>query len=231
MATTDIDICNLALLMMDNADNYVTNITSAPVTKEDRAFTLCYTHIRDLVLEAFPWGFASKLAKITVDASAPTFGFLYRYAYPNDCVALRKISDSEIFTDPCPNYEIRAGYIECDVPSYLYVNYTYKHTTPANYPERFVHALAARLAVETAGSLIGASTAKIAQLMAGYKAIIAECHRIDAVEDSSKQNGYAGLISIRGGCRWRRRKGKRKARRKGAASWRRSFSITSPGGN
>ena len=176
---TEVDICNMALQKLGNADNYIDKLSDA--TKEARALNRSYAPIRDLVLADFPWNFAEVWAVLTADVGSPAYGYTYQYAMPSDCLQMRIVSDNELLTEPFPQWKRVGSWIYCDVPTNIWVVYTGRMTVATLFDNRFCHALAARLALETAESLIGASANKKAELYQEYQALTKQAHRIDAV--------------------------------------------------
>lgn len=52
-----------------------------------------YADVRDRVLSELDWGFARKFAELQ-DIGTPPVGWQYRYRYPIDCLAVRRIIDA-----------------------------------------------------------------------------------------------------------------------------------------
>lgn len=103
--TTDIDICNRALIAMGSRAQ-IASLSGS--TLESIRCNQLYASTRNQLLRGCPWGFASTFAALTLfkaapgtpentgsavqwNSSFPAPGWLYSYRYPDDCVFLRAI--------------------------------------------------------------------------------------------------------------------------------------------
>ena len=152
-----VSICNLALSNVGKE-----NINSLDeASSEARACRQFYPHVRDILLQVYPWSFAGKsksLAEVTNDKQGD---WLHAYDYPTDCLKVRWIRpvhsnggsglvayrpNGSDFEQP---YAIEGGRIYCNIsPAVLY--YTVRETDPSRYPAMFIEALAWNLAVRLA---------------------------------------------------------------------------------
>lgn len=156
---SQVQICNLALTNI--AKPSISDINEA--SAEAIACRRYYEHVRDLMLESYPWRFARKtdvLAEVT-NAKANRWG--YAYQRPADCLKIRRIVD-ESLTDYWPSdgdgLVVAGGYatdIEGSIiysnVSPAYVEYTYRVTDPTLFPPMFVEAFGWQLAVRLAMAL------------------------------------------------------------------------------
>ena len=196
-----IEICNLALLKIGNADNYITNLDPPDNTKEARALNLVYNHAVDVALAAYPWNCATKIAKLVAISPAPTvtFGWEYSFLLPGDCVFLQAVSDTEDGLDPDSVYSADfrryqqyiltndAYYDTATTAYWCWVKYTSNTVYPAYYDSRLREALVLVLASYIAESLTGNRQLK-GDIWNEYLKMIEEMHLIDAIEG---QENYA----------------------------------------
>lgn len=90
MATTAVEICNLALDVV-SVTNKVQNIAS-PTTKEEYACARWYATVRDIVLRRFPWPFARKVLTLTsIDDTETDLEWAFLYDVPTDWLKSRKV--------------------------------------------------------------------------------------------------------------------------------------------
>ena len=171
---TKIDIFNLALYKLAQS------IGIPAVNDESKAADVMnrlWEPMRDLVLteRVWPWAIRSRALALDVEAAQP--GWLYRYAYPNDCLTAYAVTDSSGIAaagklsrfangdyissvwgsgafDWDTSYGEQATTINTNVPS-AYLVYACRVEDTGRYPPQFVNALACRIAAEAAPPLIG----------------------------------------------------------------------------
>lgn len=99
---TDVSICNMSLGHIKSKST----IASLDEKKnaEARVCKLYYAQARDETLEEFNWPFAKRTAVLATVGEAP-LGWAFEYAYPADCIAVRKILTTYRTDDPLP-YEL-----------------------------------------------------------------------------------------------------------------------------
>lgn len=156
------DVCNMALAHI--AKGRIASIDEQ--TEMARQCKLFYDSTRKELLRAYTWGFAkrvSKLAELTVES--PYWKKVY--AYPEKCIAVRKIFDSET------GAMIRAGEQEqeewdlymasdnvlaigCDLPN-AWLEYTYDVDDVELFSSDFLSALTHMLAFNICVQLTGNS--------------------------------------------------------------------------
>ena len=146
-----------------------------------------YGQTRDALIREGDWGFAERNAPLTLLKSAPRggytppltwtsayppLGYLFEYAYPADCLRVRAVKGTAIFTpnfDPQPNVFAVANdnslappakVVLCNVAGAIAV-YSGQVTDPATWEADFVEALAAGLARRLAASLASADFVKL----------------------------------------------------------------------
>lgn len=155
------DVCNMALAHI--AKGKIASIDEQ--TEMARQCKLFYDSTKKQLLRSYTWGFAkrvSKLAELTVES--PYWKKVY--AYPEKCIAVRKIFDAET------GAEIRAGEQEqedwdlymvsdnvlgigCNIPR-AWLEYTYEvddvELFSSDFLEAFTHMLAFNICVQLTGN-------------------------------------------------------------------------------
>lgn len=156
---TNTDICNMALAYI--AKNRITSLDDN--TEEARYCKLFYDHCRKQLLRGYSWGFARKHA-VLANLTDSVRGWLYAYAYPSNCLAVRfiyneagasiKESEREEFEICITNSGNQA--ICCNIPNAL-MEYTVNVVDSNVFSDDFVEALARLLASNIALKLTGNS--------------------------------------------------------------------------
>ena len=137
MASSEVEIMNRALVACG-----VSMITSATEdTQEARVAALQYPNARDTVLQAHPWQEAIKRTSLAQLATAPDFGFSYRFALPTDFLRLIDLEAVE------SAFEIENGELLID-DSAVNIIYIHKLTSVPKMKPGLQEAIAARLAFE-----------------------------------------------------------------------------------
>lgn len=171
------DVCNMALAHI--AKGRIASIDEQ--TEMARQCKLFYDSTRKELLRAYTWGFAkrvSKLAELTVES--PYWKKVY--AYPEKCIAVRKIFDNET------GAMIRAGEQEqeewdlymasdnvlaigCDLPN-AWLEYTYDVDDVELFSSDFLSALTHMLAFNICVQLTGNSGLQQAQYQLAQAALM-----------------------------------------------------------
>ena len=158
MAYSVIGIYNLALseLGVSKIDSLTESSTAANRLNDT------WQYVRDEVLEADDWSFATTRVLLVANAETPVQGFDYAYTLPADF--LRVCEDKEDDPPVYPNtypYVIEAlddgtQCLFCDYDnseSNLSIKYVRREENPARYSATFIRALSARLAASVALAL------------------------------------------------------------------------------
>lgn len=149
-----VSICNLALTNLGK-DNI--SALSEP-TAEARACNQFYEHVRDLLLQGYPWRFAGKTLSLAALTNDKPGAWGYAYQRPNDCLKARWVRREYSTVDPSPQtlqeeianpYEIEGETIYCNL-SPAFLRYTWRVVDPTKYSPLFVDALSWHLSVRLA---------------------------------------------------------------------------------
>lgn len=187
MATSDVQICSNALLLLG-----AQTINSFDDSTE-RA-TLCgnlWANARDGVLRAHPWNCAIKRVSLAPDATAPDFDYGYQFTLPGDC--LRVLSCGR---DGEPQaYEIEGRKILSD-ENPIYLRYVYRLEDVASWDSMLVEAMTAYMAWKLAYPIT--KSASEAQVKEGeYGALLRLARTVDGQENPPQQAGDERLLASR----------------------------------
>lgn len=153
MATTEAQICNLALLKVGQREQILSlgeNSASA------QACAIAYPQARDSLLASWPWRFAAYRATLALLANVERSGWEYAYALPADCLEARsvypgaRVVPEESKVPFAIEHEPGVGRVLLTDQEDAELLYTRKVETVVLYPPLFVEALAAKLAIELA---------------------------------------------------------------------------------
>jgi hypothetical protein len=182
MATSPTQIVNLALSWM--GQNQINNLTDNQ--HEAEVMDANYDLSRDKVLNDAAWTFATRRQILSPLAASPDFGFDNQFLIPSDVVfvhrVLRPESQGGLFTSrtralPNANWQ-REGNLILANEAVIHCIFIIRVTNADLYPPAFIHALAARLAADTA--LTFTENQKMADRMeAMYEAKLAEAMYAD----------------------------------------------------
>lgn len=101
MPTTDVDICNKALLRVGHTQ-FIEHLTPADGSVEQDVCNRCYADCVDEVLSSAFWPFATRrwlpaqIAPGTLSSGAVPTGWTYAYPLPPDLISLRSIAPSNL---------------------------------------------------------------------------------------------------------------------------------------
>jgi hypothetical protein len=182
MATSDTDVCNIALSRLGNG------LQISALTENTKAARFCnlnYATCRDAALRSHPWNFAIRRAVLAQDATAPAFEFSYRYPLPADPDYCLKIIRTSMEADGYPDdYRIEGRYLLSNEGT-VSIEYIARITDVAQYDSQFVDVLAQRLAAELCAPLTENAT-MTKTLWDIYKTKLPESRTSDAQEGSPR---------------------------------------------
>lgn len=153
-AQNSVDVCNLSFDLLRHKDK-VTSLTS-PVSESETIAARWYDETRRAVLGAYPWNFARKRAVLSLNSTAPSFGYANAYNLPNDFVGLVFVGDN--YNDDYEiDYAIENGQILLDNGDSVSLNicYVYDHSLVVKFDPLFVDLLVAELAIRFGNAIVG----------------------------------------------------------------------------
>lgn len=139
--TSKVEIWNLALGHI-GSENAVENETErSPQADQCRLY---YERCRNQVIRAYDWPFASTIKALSLSGTAP-IGWLYSYAYPDDCLNAREIARAARDQAPPTPFKIHedAGskFILCNVEE-ISLRYSRRIEDPNAFDEGYIESLA-----------------------------------------------------------------------------------------
>jgi hypothetical protein len=195
MATSEVDICNIAFTAHLGAKS-IQSFQDA--TKEGLLARTSYDEIRDSVLRAHPWNCATKRAAITPDAAAPAWGFDLAYSLPADYLRVTEVEGETVGIDQYTGYkwQIESGKIVTDLTSPLNIKYIYRNTSVGSYDAELVEALSYKLAMTWVEPLIKAANLK--EVMHElYRAALSSARGSDGQEGSPRKVESSTWLDVR----------------------------------
>lgn len=135
---SEVSICNRALRKIKAQT--ILNLTAS--TTEAIECNRLYAELRDELLEAHTWKFATTRAVLAPSASTPLYGWSYSLPVPADFIRLVSVEYDE-------DHQLEDGAIMANSDA-LYIKYIYRVTDPNRFSPLFRSALVARLAAELA---------------------------------------------------------------------------------
>lgn len=203
--TSDIDICNLALLRLGTRSS-IASFSEGSV--EANACARVYALLRDMLLASHQWSFATHRV-ILADLGHPLDGWAFRYAYPSDCLRARMIRPPRMELSETsrnvPPFEVSGDVndqgqaikvILCNIPRAELI-YTARLYSPDLFPPHFIEALSWIIAAELANALSGDDGLAQSTLQMATQAISA-CKCVDANESPVAQDHMPDWITVRG---------------------------------
>lgn len=176
---SEVSICNLALqdvgrgLIITSLDEH---------SHAARVCRLRYPFARDACLRAYDWNFAKGRASLATRLGVPSFGYMFAYQLPADCLFVRGIE-----TCADEQWEVEGRKLVTNVHAPLLTQYTRRVVDPSYFDCLFAEALALRMASEIAISLTE-NVSKAQALWQIYQLKMGEARRRDAQEMGSNRD-------------------------------------------
>jgi hypothetical protein len=165
MAASKTVIANLALSHLGVGKD-IANLESEN-SAEARACRRVYNTLRDEVLRAFHWPFATKIASLALIAENPNDEWAYSYVYPTDCLEFRRIlsgirNDTRQSLVPYRISNSGSQIVLFTDQANAIGEYTFREEVTERYPSDFVMALSALIAGYIAPQLSSGDPFKMA---------------------------------------------------------------------
>lgn len=173
---SQIDICNLALTHISKK-----KISSLDETEseEARRLQVIWHPTRLSVLREYPWNFAMRIEELSKLANESTYGWLFAYQYPSDCVRALKLMGPGIKNQqPYRVLQTSQGnskMIASNIDG-AHLEYTANVLDPMLFDPLFVEALAYKLAATLA--VVLTENGSLAKNMLGMYASTIEAARV-----------------------------------------------------
>lgn len=192
--TTKSEICKQAVMRLGTTDSL--SQTGGHPALFAHSF---YDHALEELLADLPWAFAKKQVSITANATAPTQGYLRRYAIPTDFLQLIRVNQIDT-SENFGQWEIVGGFIHTDLGSPIIIDYTANITDVTQFPPPFVEALIARIAAKIALPLTAKPDIATALAQAAAETLTRPTIQI-LIEKSAKPRAGSAANSVSEICR------------------------------
>lgn len=188
MATSDVQICSNALLML--GQETIASFTEG-TERATKAANL-WPNSRDAVLRSHPWNCAVKRALLAADIATPAYGFAFQHSLPGDILRVLEVGAE----DEAPyTYRIEGKKLLCD-DSPIPLRYVWKNEDVTSYDAMLVHALEIYMAAMLAYPVTHSTSLRDA-LLNDYQAVIRAARSVDGQEEPNPQVGDSPLIAAR----------------------------------
>lgn len=186
---SQLDICNMALSNI--GANLMTSLADGNATA--RLVLLHWDRCLTAVLREYPWGFATKVAKLSLLDPKGTLngyeteGYAYSYVYPYDCLKMWEVKENDRKADFEIRYDGIRKIIATDAEEAA-ARYTVLVNDTSLYDPSFVDALIFKLAYELNNAKTG-NAQQTAEMKTRYiEALAKACH--DEATESREPNIY-----------------------------------------
>jgi len=153
-----VEICNLALRQL--GARRITSLGDS--TEEARASNDVYERLRDDLLRAHPWNFATVRTSLAALSTAPSWGYDNAFQIPVDSLRILEVSSnrggSYGGTGATSAWEIESSTIVSNLPAPLNIKYIKREEDPNVFDSKFINTLAAYIAWQLAERLTQSNT-------------------------------------------------------------------------
>lgn len=160
-ATSSAEICNLAVDYLGQQEESLVNSIITPVTNTERLCARWYDVTRRSVLRRKPWNFAIKRVILTMDSTAPVFGFTAAFNLPNDFLRVVTLEEVGTFnTSILRDYQVESNQLlmNADTGTNLNLRYIFDIVDVTKFDAMFVDLLAVELALRLSFKLTASNT-------------------------------------------------------------------------
>ncbi len=189
MSLSDIGLCARALVRLGAAP--ITSFNDGKAESEIAG--ILYGSIRDALLSAYPWSFATGQIALTPLVDAPIADYQYAYALPNDF--LRAVSAGNSGKGRGRHYRIARGELHCN-DSAVTLSYIFR-PEEEEFPAWFDSTLIARLSAEFCIP-VTENTSRAETLYRFAEQEFSRARLIDSQQDSPSRLEHFNLIDVRG---------------------------------
>lgn len=205
MASSDVDICNLALSHLGDKAQVI-DINPPDGTIQAAQCGRFYPIARNQLLEMHPWTFAMRRVALALPPTTPPSEWLYAYALPADCLKPRAVYASEGAQDGRGfDYIVESSadgrVLYCNVEDAV-LRYTQLVQDTTQFTSGFVTALARYLASMLAGPIIKGTTGmQVSQAQLKWFGIefgVARADDANSTQRSEYQTRIPDMVKARG---------------------------------
>lgn len=192
-----VDICNLALSRIGQKS--ISSIDESGIAEKCK---IEFNPTKEAILRDYPWSFATRIEALAPISEESFFEWDYVYAYPKNCLAVRKIFNAQTYssTEKQPYRVITSNnasklLILCNLET-AYIEYTANITDTTIFDVSFVDAFSWRLGANLAKSLTG-NASLATDLMNTYLRVIDKASVNNASEVYQTQQQTSSLLRAR----------------------------------
>ena len=186
----------------------LSKIGQQPITSRTQGTTTSnavddiYDDLRDDLLRAHPWNFATKRVKLARSSTTPTYEYDYGYPLPADWLRTISVHDNDAGSGTLDSRtEILNGQIAIITSAEaVYLRYVYRVTDPNLMTADFVTALALAIGRDLA-VIIASSNTLEDQLNKRFEKKIAQARSSDAIGAPPERRPVGSWVKSRGGFR------------------------------
>ena len=189
---SEVDIANMALDLLEEEPITSLSGEETPAKWMNRNFT----KTRDAVLRAHPWNFALTRVELSANATAPAFGWDYRFAVPSDNLRILPLRQDGKINGAHYPHEVEGGYILTNAIAPLKVRYIRRVTDTGEFDILFAEALSSRLASKMA-HLVTGKASQVASAVKMYRAALFEARVIDGLEGTPEDPDDSDILDAR----------------------------------
>ena len=139
-----------------------------------------FDDVRDALLRAMTWRFATRRAQIAASGTSPAWGYTYTYPLPFDCLRVLEVDDRWGF-----GWRVESNAIVTNVESPLAITYVARVEDPIEMDSEFRQLFAAALAVELAETITGDSR-KLETAARRFGALLESARATNGQEESPR---------------------------------------------
>jgi hypothetical protein len=147
-------------------------------SKNARLCNDAFEDVRDQVLAAHPWNFATDRVELGLLASTPLYGFSYQFQLPQDCLRVLQTEDNE--GDVSQEFKVEGRVLLTNATS-CKILYIKRIEDPSQYSPLFVEVFEFRLAAELSYAITQSSTVQ-QTMFAAYAGALKQARHGNAVE-------------------------------------------------
>lgn len=187
---SEVGICNSALIKLGAASI----MSLGDGSKNANLCNEQYGKLRDDLLRAHPWNFASARRKLARLADAPAFEFAAAYQLPTDWLRTLSVHDNGSGAGSV-RYRLEGSTLLSNA-SGIWLRYVRRVTDPNDMSSSFREALAWRVAADLSQAVTQSST--IQELMTrGFDRAMAAARSVDAIEDYPEAQPGSDWVAAR----------------------------------
>ena len=203
---SELDICNLALLHLGTSTLQTLNDGS----ENAKLLQLQYDNCRRSVLRDFPWAFADVISPLVLSTAAG-MAYDYCYAYPLNCLNIKKITNTDLAriqrARPERRVEFNIGLADDGRSKLIYTDlenasaeYTYDVRDTTVFDSLFIESLSYKIAFELS-RVVTADAALSQELLQRYQISLSSAQHTNAVERYEHIEYPSSFLDARKGLR------------------------------